>query len=123
MNNREKLLTGTLLILIGVMAGMILMILRQGSLSFNQVEVQVTEVSRSEYPVWTSDELEVLADRLLLREVSNKTAHSVFYIETLVSNRNLESSNQRDDAEYLWARFLPPRSRSVGPGVLISEDG
>lgn len=123
MNNREKLLSGTLLILIGVMAGMILMILRQGSLSFNQVEVQVTEVSRSEYPVWTSDELEVLDDRFLFREVANKTTPSVVYIETIVSNRNMESSNERDDAENLWERFLPPRSRSVGSGVLISEDG
>src|SRR5690625_4976513 len=123
MNNREKLLSGTLLILIGVMAGMILMILRQGSLSFNQVEVQVTEVSRSEYQVWTSDELEVLDDRFLFREVANKTTPSVVYIKTIVSNRNMESSNERDDAENLWERFLPPRSRRVGSEVLICLDG
>src|SRR5690625_7254215 len=98
MNNREQLVTWTRLLLTRVMAGMILMILRQGSLSFNQVEVQVTEVSRSEYPVWTSDELEVLDGRFLFREVANRTTPSVVYIETIISNRNLESSNEPDDA-------------------------
>src|SRR5690625_7755487 len=35
----------------------------------------------------------------------------------------MESINERDDSENLWERFLPPRSRSVGSDVLISEDG
>src|SRR5690625_7529226 len=62
-------------------------------------------------------------DRFLFREVSNKTTPSVVYIETIVTNRNMEWSHERDDAENLWERFLPPRSRSVGSGVRISEDG
>lgn len=123
MNNREKILSGVLLILIGVMAGMILMIFRQGSVSFGHTEVKITEVNRSESPIWTNDELEKMDDRFLFRNVANSVTPSVVYIETIVSNRNLESSNEREDAENLWDRFLPPRSRSVGSGVIISPDG
>src|SRR5690554_1518497 len=123
MNSREKILSGVLLILIGIMLGMILMIFRQGSLSFGSAEVQVTEVSRSESPLWTNEELEMMDDRFLFRNVANTATPSVVYIETIISNRNLEASNEREDAENLWERFLPPRSRSVGSGVLITADG
>lgn len=123
MNNREKLLSGTLLILIGVMAGMILMIFRQGTLSFDLAEVRVTEVSSSENPIWTNEELERIDERFLFRNVANAAIPAVVYIETIVSNRNLEASNEKDETENLWERFLPPRSRSVGSGVLISSDG
>lgn len=123
MKNRDKVLSGVLLILIGIMAGMILMLLRQGSLSFDLSEVQITEVKRSETPVWNNEELEKIDDRFVFRNVARLVTPTVVYIETEISNRNLEASNERDDEDNFWDRFLPPRARTVGSGVLITNDG
>lgn len=124
MTNRDKFLTGTLLVLIGIMAGMILMLFRQGTISFDLAEVQVTEVTRSETPLWTDEDLEKIDDKFLFKSVAKSVTPSVVYIETIISNRNREASNERDDDENpIWDRFLPPRARTVGSGILISNDG
>jgi Do/DeqQ family serine protease len=124
MTNRDKFLTGTLLILIGIMAGMILMLFRQGTISFDLAEVQVTEVTRSETPFWTDEDLEKIDDKFLFKRVAKSVTPSVVYIETIISNRNREASNELDDEENpIWDRFLPPRARTVGSGILISSDG
>lgn len=123
MKNRDKVFSGILLILIGIMAGMILMLLRQGSLSFDLSEVQITEVKRSETPVWDNEELEKIDDRFVFRNVAQLVTPTVVYIETEISNRNREASNEREDEDNFWDRFLPPRARTVGSGVLITTDG
>lgn len=124
MTNRDKFLTGTLLVLIGIMAGMILMLFRQGTVSFDLAEVQVTEVTRSEAPFWSDDDLEKIDDKFLFKSVAKTVIPSVVYIETVISNRNREASNEPDGEDNpIWDRFLPPRARSVGSGILISSDG
>lgn len=123
MKNRDKVLSGILLVLIGVMAGMILMLLRQGSLRFDLSEVKVTEISRSDTPIWANEDLERIDDRFLFRNVARTVTPTVVYIETEISNRNREASNETDDEDAFWERFLPPRARTVGSGVLISNDG
>ena len=124
MTNRDKFLTATLLVLIGIMAGMILMLFRQGTVSFDLAEVQVTEVTRSETPFWSDDDLEKIDDKFLFKSVAKSVTPSVVYIETIISNRNREASNERDGEDNpIWDRFLPPRARTVGSGVLISSDG
>lgn len=124
MTNRDKFLTGTLLVLIGIMAGMILMLFRQGTVSFDLAEVQVTEVTRSDAPFWSDSDLEKIDDKFLFKSVAKSVTPSVVYIETVISNRNREASNERDGEDNpIWDRFLPPRARSVGSGILISNDG
>lgn len=124
MTNRDKFLTGTLLVLIGIMAGMILMLFRQGTVSFDLAEVQVTEVTKSETPFWTDEDLEKIDDKFLFKSVAKSVTPSVVYIETIISNRNREASNEPDGEDNpIWDRFLPPRARTVGSGILISSDG
>lgn len=122
MKKSEKYLSLLLLLLIGVLIGMISMLFRQGSFKFDLAEVKVTEINRSTSPLFTPEQLEQIDDRFLFRSVARNVTPTVVYIETTVSNRNMGTSMQ-DGEESLWDRFLPPRARTVGSGVLISQDG
>ena len=122
MKFRDKLLSAVLLLLIGVMLGMILMMFRQGTLTLDLAEVKVTEINRSTTPLWSNEDLEKIDDRFIFRSVASLVTPTVVYIETVVSNRNRESASG-DDGESMWDRFLPPRARTVGSGVVISSDG
>jgi serine protease Do len=123
MKIRDKILSGVLLILIGVLIGMILMFFRQGNFSFDNAEVRVTEVNRSDMPFWSNEDLEKIDDRFVFRSVAKSVTPTVVYIETVVSTRNRGVEPEGDEENQFWRRFMPPRSRSVGSGVVISEDG
>ncbi len=123
MKIRDKLLSGVLLILIGIMLGMILMLFRQGSFSFDLAEVRFTEVNRSEAPFWTNEDLEKIDDRFVFRNVAKNVTPTVVYIETVISNRNRRIDQEEENEDGFWERFLPPRARTVGSGVIISADG
>lgn len=123
MKLRDKILSGVLTLLIGVMIGMILMLFRQGTLSFDLAEVKVTEINRSTAPIWSQDELEGIDDRFIFRSVAGTVTPTVVYIETVISNRNREPVVENGESKGLWERFLPPRARTVGSGVVISSDG
>lgn len=122
MKIRDKILSAVLLILIGVLLGMILMFFRNGSFIFDNAEVRVTEVNRSDMPFWSDEDLEKIDDRFVFKNVARAVTPTVVYIETLVSTRN-RGLSEEDDGEQFWERFMPPRTRSVGSGVIISEDG
>ena len=123
MKLRDKILSGILLLLIGVMIGMILMLFRQGTLDLDLAEVKVTEVKRSAEPYWSDEVLEKIDDRFIFRTVAAEVKPSVVYIETIISNRDRGEAEEEENENGFWDRFLPPRSRTVGSGVLISEDG
>ena len=123
MKIRNYILSGVLLILIGVMIGMILMFFRQGYISFDNAEVRITEVNRSNFPVWTDEELEKIDDRFVFRSVARSVTPTVVYIETIVSTRNRGMDLDSEEEDNFWRRFAPPRSRSVGSGVIITQDG
>ncbi|MDZ7720684.1 MAG: trypsin-like peptidase domain-containing protein [Balneolaceae bacterium] len=125
MKFRDKLLSGILLILIGIMLGMILMLFREGSFSFDLAEVQVTEVKKSSEPIWSDEDLEKIDDRFLFQTAAKRITPTVVYIETVVSNRNRTrgGSDEEEEEDGFWERFLPPRARTVGSGVLITRDG
>lgn len=101
---------------------MILMMFRQGTLTFDLAEVKVTEINRSTAPLWSNEDLEKIDDRFIFRSVASSVTPTVVYIETVVSSRHRESADG-DDGESMWDRFLPPRARTVGSGVVISSDG
>lgn len=123
MTFRDKILSGILLILIGVMLGMILMFFRQGTLSLDTAEVRFTEVNRSEIPLWSDEDLEKIDDRFLFRNVAKSVTPTVVYIETVVSTNNRRIDNNGDEENGFWQRFLPPRARTVGSGVVLTQDG
>lgn len=122
MKLRDKILSAILLLLIGIMMGMILMMFRQGTVSFDRAEVRVTELNRSMTPLWSQEELEKIDDRFIFRSVASSVTPTVVYIETVISNRNRESTVD-EGSDSMWDRFLPPRARTVGSGVVISSDG
>lgn len=122
MKLRDKILSGVLLILIGIMLGMILMLFRQGTFSFDLAEVRFTEVNRSEAPFWSNEDLERIDDRFVFRNVAKYVTPTVVYIETVISNRNRRIEAE-EDQDGFWDRFLPPRARTVGSGVIITADG
>ncbi|MCC5906285.1 MAG: trypsin-like peptidase domain-containing protein [Balneolaceae bacterium] len=123
MKLRDKILSAILVLLIGVMLGMILMLFRQGSFSFDLAEVRVTEVNRSATPLWSHEDLERIDDRFLFRSVAKSVTPTVVYIETVISNRNRDIRGEQGEEDGFWERFMPPRSRSVGSGVIITSDG
>lgn len=125
MKFRDKILSGILLILIGVMLGMIVMLFRDGSFSFDLAEVQVTEVNRSSEPAWTDEDLEKIDDRFVFQKAAKQITPTVVYVETVVTNINQQRRGDDEEEEGFWERFLPPRqrARTVGSGVLITQDG
>lgn len=123
MKFRDKILSGILLILIGIMLGMILMLFRTGSFPFDLAEVQVTEVNRSSEPAWSDEDLEKIDDRFLFKSAAKQITPTVVYVETIVTNRNRGREEDIEEEDGFWERFLPPRARTVGSGVLITKDG
>ena len=123
MNVRDRILTGILLLLIGVLIGMILMFFRQGSFSLDRSEVNITEVNRSEFPFWSDEDLERIDDRFLFKSIARSVTPTVVYIETVVSTNNRRLEGERENEDGFWQRFLPPRARTVGSGVVLTADG
>ena len=123
MKLRDKILSGILILLIGIMLGMILMLFRQGTLSFDLAEVKITEINRSDVPFWSNEDLEKIDDRFLFKNVARSVTPTVVYIETVISNRNRDIDDRFEQDDGFWERFIPPRARTVGSGVMISTDG
>jgi serine protease Do len=123
MKVRDKILSGILLVLIGVLLGMILMFFRQGSFSFDLAEVRITEVNRSDTPFWTDEDLEKIDDRFVFRSVARSVTPTVVYIETVISTRGRGLEEDDEENSEFWRRFMPPRTRTVGSGVVITSDG
>jgi serine protease Do len=126
MTLHQKILTGSLLLLTGILIGMIFMIYYAGINQLVGNEVRVTEVKRS---VAYADDSEVRfteSSGLSLREVAQVVNPTVVYIETIVSlNRSgiPDDENHQLD-ENLLERFLPRRRAStIGSGVIVSPDG
>lgn len=123
MTLRDNILTGILLLLIGIMVGLIFSLFQFGNPQADLAEVRFTEVNRSDLPLWTDEELSRIDDRFVFRTIAERVTPTVVYIETVVPTRNqrLEREDESDDS--IWRRFMPPRAQTVGSGVLISSDG
>jgi len=125
MKKRDYILTGILLILIGVLLGIILSLFRSNGWPVDFAEVKVTEVKRSDTPMWSNQELESMDARFLFKSIAKQVIPAVVYIETIVpvNNRNFSRQDESEESDRFWDRFLPPRARTVGSGVIISSDG
>lgn len=124
MKLHHYLLTGILLLLIGMAGGVVLMLLNGSGTGFTPTEVQLTEVKRSSSP----PEENISGGGLggfSVREVADRVVPTVVYIETNVGMQQMLPDDENHDFEEdFWDRFIPrDRANAVGSGVLISPDG
>lgn len=127
MQLHQKILTGILLVLTGVMMGMLIMIYYAGITSTQQTQIMVTEVQRGVSNRLSPDEFPVTSASLpTFREVASMVNASVVYIETEVpfNRRQLPDDGNHEFDDSTIDRFFPRRRAStIGSGVLVSPDG
>jgi len=127
MQFHQKILTGSLLVLTGMMLGMIIMIYYAGITRVVPTQVNVTEITRSVgYSAVEGRPLLTPASLPGLRDVASVVTSNVVYIETELPVRRQEmpddGNHNFDDS--LWERFVPRRRAStIGSGVLVTSDG
>jgi serine protease Do len=140
MTFQQKLLTGFLLVLTGMMIGMITMIYVAGINNLTQTEVRIADVKRSvgfsddaglsitsaSTSTSASGSASTSGSASGLGGVAKNVTPSVVYIETIVAIEQTRSPHRQleDEEGNLLDRFLPRRrGSSIGSGVLISPDG
>ncbi len=122
MNTNNRYLSGTLLVLIGLLIGIILVMLQQGRLIDPFSEVQFTEIKKNDAPLVSDAQLEELGGRFLFKKVADKVLPTVVYISSVVSVDESHMNEEDSDGGF-WEYFGGRMMRSVGSGVIISEDG
>ncbi len=85
-------------------------------------EVEYTSISKSDSAFIDDEFLENIGERFLFKKVANSVTSSVVYIETVVPLVYPDDENHNFSKDF-WDRFLPNSARSVGSGVIISQDG
>lgn len=121
MKLHQKLLTGLLLVLTGIMVGMISMIYLSGTNnSAGSTRVNVTDITRNVSAPLSADVTR--EDRPFLSDVATEVTPAVVYIETTVSLGRQRDGENEDDT--MFDRFFQRRQgTSIGSGVLITKDG
>jgi serine protease Do len=126
MNLFQKILTGVMLLLTGVLLGMIIMIWRDGVNRNESVQVRVTDVKRSVGPVEPLAETVVGIPGFGLKDVAREVLPTVVYIESSVNiaRRAMPDDENHNLDENFWERIFPQRrANTIGSGVIISPDG
>lgn len=126
MKQRDRYLSGILLVLIGVIIGTLIAYYNQQNNVDPHAEVDVTEVKHSNEPAFTDQQLSKLDDRFLFKKVSQKVTPTVVYIrsEVLFSEDDMPDDDIHDkEKDSFWKRQFPRHAQSVGTGVIISSDG
>lgn len=121
----QKLLTGILLVLTGILLGILLMIARGSWIPPERVEVKYTDVARSPEPIEPVPAEENYEPSHLFRNVAKEIIPAVVYIETdITTDPNIPEGEHQQFEDNFWDRFIPRgRTQSIGSGVLISSDG
>ncbi len=122
MNLQSRYLSAALLLLIGILAGIILVFLQQDRLVVDHAEVRFTEIEKSDSSFIEEEELEKMGGRFLFKKVVDKVLPTVVYISSVVSFGE-DRIGSSDDENDFWDQFQTRRMRTVGSGVIISEDG
>ncbi len=121
----QKILTGILLVLTGMLLGVLLMVFRGKWMPPERVEVRYTDVVRSTEPIETLPGEEKHSPSGYSTDIAQKIIPSVVFIETDIILDQDSPDSERDPFENrFWDRFLPRRhAQSIGSGVLITRDG
>jgi Do/DeqQ family serine protease len=126
MNTRNRYLTAILLILTGILLGGVFVMLQQGQITTDRADVQFTEINTSNKALFSDTELEKLDARFLFKNVANRATPAVVYINSVITlnEDDADGGEFEDDEQSFWDRFRSSRrARTVGSGVIISEEG
>jgi len=121
----QKLLTGVLILLTGMLLGVLMMIMRGNWIPPERVQVRYTEVLRSAPSTDSITAPAFSGPTTLFRDIAENVIPTVVYIETEIAMRQAMPDDEHHNFEnQFWDRFLPRRrAQSIGSGVLISNDG
>ncbi|TVQ70278.1 MAG: Do family serine endopeptidase [Balneolaceae bacterium] len=121
----QKLLTGVLILLTGMLLGVLMMIMRGNWIPPERVQVRYTEVLRSAPPVDSLTAPVFSGPTTLFRDIAESVIPAVVYIETEIAMQQAVPDDEHHNFEnQFWDRFLPRRrAQSIGSGVLVSSDG
>ncbi len=122
MRKRELYLTAVLLILIGVSLGTIIALYSINPEFAPLSDVNITEVKRAEVPFFEDDDLVEYDARFVFKRIAEEVTPTVVYIETIIPV-NVPEDETHNFSDELWDRLVPQRARTVGSGVIITEDG
>ncbi|MBK98018.1 MAG: hypothetical protein CL672_04405 [Balneola sp.] len=120
--NINRRLTYLLLLLIGLSIGFVWDSYLDRDSKTMFAEVEYTSISKSDSVLIDDVFLENISERFLFKKVASSVTSSVVYIETIVPV-DLPDDENHNFSEDFWDRFLPKSARSVGSGVIISQDG
>ena len=124
MKNRDRYLSGILLVLIGVLVGSLFTFYQQHEID-DRAKVKVTEIKHSPRPFFSDEQLKKLDDRFLFKEVAEKVKPTVVYIQTEVpiTKEDLPEDDVHNQEEEFWGDIFPRKARTVGSGIIISSKG
>ena len=122
MKKRDLYLTAVLLVLVGVSLGTIFALYTINPELAPFSEVNVTEVKRSDAPLFNDEALVGHDARFVFKTIAEEVTPTVVYIETIIPLETPEDENH-DFTDDIWDRIMPRRARTVGSGVLITADG
>ncbi|MFD2532113.1 trypsin-like peptidase domain-containing protein [Gracilimonas halophila] len=129
MKRKDLILTGLLLVMIGITAGTLIALYTINEELAPLAEVRTTEITRSSEPLISDEALEGADARFLFKKVAEEVTPTVVYIEAIVPieggvpNDDEQGEFDNEDEESIWDRLMPRRARTVGSGVLITSDG
>src|SRR5690625_1708500 len=124
MNKANRYLSGILLLLIGVAAGM-LMVIYQEERPDDRAEVQTTEIKYSSKPIFSDEELRQVDDQFFFQNIAERVKPTVVYIETEVpiTREHIPDDELHEEERDFWGQIFPRRAHAVGSGIIISSDG
>ncbi|MFV1884653.1 MAG: trypsin-like peptidase domain-containing protein [Balneola sp.] len=122
MKKRDIYLTGILLILVGVSIGTIFALYTINPDLAPLSEVKITEVKKSEAPLFTEEDLGKIDTRFVFKKIAEEVTPTVVYIETIIPVDTPDDENH-NFSDNLWDRIVPRRARTVGSGVVITTNG
>lgn len=122
MKKRDIYLTALLLILVGISLGTIFALYTINPELAPLSEVNITEVKRSEAPLFKDEELADYDARFLFKSIAEKVTPTVVYIETIIPV-DVPDDENHNFSDRLWDNLVPRRARTVGSGVLVTSDG
>ncbi|MEQ8525699.1 trypsin-like peptidase domain-containing protein [Gracilimonas sp.] len=129
MKRKDLILTAILLIMIGITAGTLIALYTINEELAPLAEVRTTEITQSNEPFITDEELEGADARFLFKKIAEEVTPTVVYIEAIVPiddampQDETHEFDEEEDGESIWDRLMPRRARTVGSGVLITTDG
>lgn len=124
MKIRDVYLSAVLLVLIGVSIGTLLSYYAQERGLATLSEVSITEVNKSNAPYFDDEILATKDTRFLFNKIAGDVTPTVVYIEAIVPTEMIipkDEIHKFDDG--IFEKIVPQRTRTVGSGVIISENG